>query len=119
MNTTRRGHTAVEARFLNERHPVVDERNGPAEYGRVGFSIGPEVFWTGAYFSPGTSSESYDEADAFARKVVRCWNSHDELVSILNAVSITLAAHGKVDANTPLHARIDAALRKATEEPGT
>ena len=45
-------HTPVElARFVTERHAGYHESAGPYEGGRIGFSIGERVFWTGSRFT--------------------------------------------------------------------
>lgn len=64
-----------EARVVYERAHTVDEKHGPQEYGKIGVAFGSEVFWTGAYWFPGTEMTSYNAAVRFAGEIASRWNA--------------------------------------------
>lgn len=64
----------TEAQVVYERHPYCDERSGPGEYGRIGFTIGDRVFWVDSFYFPGTPKATYDAAARFSEEVVTAFN---------------------------------------------
>lgn len=65
----------MSASVVFEKSVGFDEKTGPWEGGKVGFSIRDRVFWLESYFFPGTPNAAYVNAVAEAEDIVRSLNS--------------------------------------------
>ena len=65
----------MRAEYVFEANHACDERNGPSEWGRIGFSVNGKVFWMASYFFPGTDSATHNRAIRESKEIVAAINA--------------------------------------------